>query len=85
MRGTKIYYEGLGDRDVIDLIKDYNLNFNRGNILKYIIRAGKKEDELQDLLKAKDYIEREIEHYREVRRKACETFLEAGGWTTNTT
>jgi hypothetical protein len=43
---------------------DYALNFNRGNILKYIARAGKKKDELGDLLKAKDYLEREIKILR---------------------
>lgn len=50
--------------DVIDICKAYNLNFNRGNIVKYACRAGKKGDELLDLLKIKDYIEREIEHFR---------------------
>jgi len=85
MRGTKTYYEGTGDYDIIDLIKDYELNFNRGNILKYIIRAGKKDDELQDLLKAKDYIEREIDFIRKKRQAASDYLLEAGGWVTNNT
>lgn len=35
-------------------------NFNRGNALKYILRAGKKGAELEDLQKARWYIEREI-------------------------
>tara|TARA_R110000803_G_scaffold60330_1_gene119489 strand:+ start:2614 stop:2814 length:201 start_codon:yes stop_codon:yes gene_type:complete len=60
MRGTQTHYENGKDYDVIDVIKDYDLNFNKGNVLKYVIRAGKKQDELLDLLKAKDYIEREI-------------------------
>lgn len=53
--------------DVIDICKILSLNFNRGNILKYISRAGKKENEseLKDLLKAKDYLEREIKHIKE--------------------
>jgi hypothetical protein len=59
-----IHYKNNKDYDVIDIAKDYNLNFNRGNVLKYIIRAGRKDDELQDLLKAKDYLEREISHLR---------------------
>ena len=62
-----IHYKNTKDYDVIDIAKDYNLNFNRGNICKYIIRAGKKDDELLDLLKAKDYLEREIEFIRENR------------------
>tara|TARA_R100000951_G_scaffold15779_1_gene12435 strand:- start:13129 stop:13332 length:204 start_codon:yes stop_codon:yes gene_type:complete len=64
MRGTQPHYENGKDYDVIDIINDYQLNFSRGNILKYIIRAGKKRDELQDLLKAKDYLEREIQLIR---------------------
>jgi len=59
-----IHYKNNKDYDVIDIAKDYNLNFNRGNVMKYIIRAGRKDDELQDLLKAKDYLEREISHLR---------------------
>jgi len=50
--------------DVIDFCKLYDLNFNRGNIVKYVSRAGKKDCELTDLLKAKDYICREIKHLK---------------------
>ena len=64
-RSTQIHYDNGKDYDVIDVINDFNLNFSRGNILKYICRAGKKKDELQDLLKAKDYLEREIERIRD--------------------
>jgi hypothetical protein len=46
--------------DVIDISKHYGLNFNRGNVVKYICRAGKKDNELQDLKKALDYLQREI-------------------------
>jgi len=56
------YYKNEQHYDVIDICTDYNLNFNRGNILKYIVRAGKKDDELQDLHKALDYLLREVEH-----------------------
>jgi hypothetical protein len=48
----------------IKIIEHYNLNFNLGNIVKYTLRAGKKEDLLQDLQKAKWYIEREIERLK---------------------
>lgn len=61
MRATQIHYENGKGYDVIDFITDYGLNFNRGNIIKYVARAGKKADELSDLRKALDYINREIE------------------------
>jgi hypothetical protein len=61
MRATQIHYENGKGYDVIDFITDYGLNFNRGNVIKYIARAGKKSDDLSDLRKALDYINREIE------------------------
>ena len=48
MRATYLHYENGKGYDVIDFIKDYELNFNRGNIIKYICRSGKKDDELKD-------------------------------------
>jgi hypothetical protein len=36
------------------------MNFNLGNTVKYISRAGKKDDVLQDLKKARWYLDREI-------------------------
>ncbi len=54
--------------DVIDFCKMYNLNFNRGNIVKYVCRAGKKDDEIQDLKKALDYLQRELKHLENDRK-----------------
>lgn len=84
MRGNAIHYESTGDYDVIDFVQDYKLNFNRGNVVKYIARAGKKDDELQDLLKAKDYIEREIQYVRDLRNKQVQDFREPK-WYENST
>ncbi len=58
-----------GKIEVADFIKDQNLNFDRGNAVKYICRAGDKEDPamtlaektVQDLEKAIWYIKHEIE------------------------
>lgn len=44
-----------------------HMNFCRGNAIKYIWRAGDKDDELQDLRKAKWYLEREIARLEAVR------------------
>jgi len=59
---TPDHYKTSNDFDVIDVAKSYDLNFNKGNIIKYVCRAGKKDDELRDLLKAMDYIQREINY-----------------------
>lgn len=64
--GTPGYYKSSDSNlDVIDIIKIFNLNFNMGNVFKYIARSGKKTfDGIQDLEKAKDYIEREIKYLK---------------------
>lgn len=51
-----------GKIEVIDFIEDKKLNFHRGNAVKYIARAGKKDKskEVEDLKKARWYIDREI-------------------------
>ena len=49
--------------DIREVIEDFNLNFNLGNVLKYVTRAGKKPGttRLQDLRKARLSLDREIE------------------------
>ena len=51
-----------GQIQVWDFISDQNLDFLTGNVVKYVCRAGLKdyESELDDLLKAKAYIEKKI-------------------------
>lgn len=44
----------------IDVIKEWNLNFNLGNVVKYIARHGKKGSALDDLIKARNYLNHEI-------------------------
>lgn len=49
--------------EVIDIIEDFDLNFRKGNALKYLLRAGHKDDYFQDLKKAIWYLNREIDAY----------------------
>lgn len=55
------YYQigdtGLEAADVIDAL---DLNFNLGNVMKYLVRAGRKDASLADLRKARSYLAREI-------------------------
>ena len=51
----------------IDVIHDWELNFNLGNTVKYISRAGRKDDIVQDLEKAKFYLDAEIEYIKKER------------------
>ncbi len=56
-----------GKIEVIDYIEDKKLGFCLGNAVKYISRAGKKDPskEIEDLKKAKWYIERRIKELEE--------------------
>jgi len=49
-----------GGIEKIDFIEAKQLGFNLGNAVKYISRAGKKNDALEDLKKARWYLNREI-------------------------
>ena len=51
-----------------DVIRDWKLNFNLGSVVKYIARAGRKDDIIQDLKKAKQFLEFEIEALEEERK-----------------
>ena len=45
----------------IAVIEDWELNYRLGNAVKYISRAGRKQDALEDLKKARWYLDREID------------------------
>tara|TARA_R110000803_G_scaffold105722_1_gene173918 strand:+ start:1755 stop:2006 length:252 start_codon:yes stop_codon:yes gene_type:complete len=62
------HYKATDQLEVIDIIEMFDLNFARGNVVKYVLRAGKKDEEgyssdakeLEDLNKAIWYLQREI-------------------------
>lgn len=49
-----------GKIETIDFIEDKKLGFCLGNVVKYVTRAGHKLDALEDLKKARWYLDREI-------------------------
>ena len=56
----------FGKIEVLDAIEDWGLDYHRGNILKYLVRAGKKGDKLiEDLRKARFYLDRYIRLHQE--------------------
>ena len=44
-----------------DVIRDWGLNFNLGSAVKYLARAGRKADTVEDLKKAQEFIQFEID------------------------
>ena len=55
------YYQ-RGNIEVWDFIRDQSLNYHLGNVIKYVCRAGYKDNDLKDLRKAAHYLLNEIEN-----------------------
>lgn len=51
-----------GPIEVIDIIEGFQLGYHLGNVVKYVLRADKKGERLQDLKKARWYLSRVIEN-----------------------
>lgn len=61
------YYGGKDNPyEVVKVINALGLNFELGNTLKYIARFKKKGNPLQDLKKAKEYLEMEIKKWEKL-------------------
>lgn len=54
------HYQTSSGIEVIDVIEAFGLGFHLGNVVKYILRCGKKDADIQELKKARWYLEREI-------------------------
>jgi hypothetical protein len=52
--------------EAIKVIEAWEVGFNLGNTLKYISRAGKKDNIIQDLEKALFYLDREIQNRKKL-------------------
>lgn len=51
----------MGKFEAMDVIEDWKLDFHLGNTIKYIVRSKYTNNEIEDLKKAKCYLERKIE------------------------
>lgn len=58
------HYKSKGGIESIDVIESFELGFNLGNVVKYILRADKKGNKKQDLEKAQWYLNREVEKWK---------------------
>lgn len=70
------YNQNKNGIEVIDIIEGqgWGVGFNRGNSLKYLMRAGHKDPdkEIEDLEKAEWYLKREIDRLRALKREVSE-------------
>lgn len=62
-----------GGVEVIDVIESFGLGFHLGNAVKYVLRAGRKGDTVEDLKKARWYIDREINRLETARLLGAST------------
>lgn len=65
------YTKHLSGIECIEITR--RMNFNKGNAIKYIWRAEDKGNEIQDLQKAKWYIEDEIKRLNNIPLSAINT------------
>ena len=54
-----------GKIEVIDAIEEWKMGFHDGNVIKYVARHKFKKRPLEDLKKAKWYLERLIQQYEQ--------------------
>lgn len=58
------HYQTPNGLEAVDVIEAFfHDNFHLGNVFKYIARAGRKGDYVEDLEKAKWYLQREIDRH----------------------
>jgi len=69
------HYNQILGIECIDVVE--NFNFNVGNAIKYLWRAGLKHSAIEDLEKAAWYCQREISRIKNASNTAC-TRLETG-------
>ncbi len=58
-----------GSIEVIDAIEDWQLDFNAGNVIKYIARHKHKGKPLEDLRKAQWYLQRLISNTEKAQKQ----------------
>jgi len=56
--------------EAIKVIEAWELGFCLGNTIKYISRAGKKDDTVQELEKALWYLKREIKNIKDGKKNS---------------
>lgn len=68
------HYGGDTVYEVIKVIEAWGIGFHLGNTIKYIFRAGKKtQNPIEDLKKARWYLDREIQNLEKENEENSKT------------
>jgi hypothetical protein len=71
MVNNPLHYGGADNPyEAIKVIEAWELDFHLGNTVKYISRAGKKDDTIQELEKALWYLKREIKNLKDGKKSS---------------
>ena len=74
------HYQTSAGLEAVDVIEAFfHDNFHLGNAFKYLARAGKKGDYVEDLRKSVWYINREIDRHANADERLDEAAKEMGG------
>ena len=57
----------MGGIETIDFVEAKSLNYNLGNVVKYITRADYKGNKIEDLKKAQWYLNREVSNLEKLK------------------
>jgi hypothetical protein len=66
--------------EAIKVIDAWELDFYLGNVLKYICRSGKKGSHVEDLKKARWYLDKKISKMEQSDAKKVDTHRDANGF-----
>lgn len=66
------HYTAGRQHEPLDVVEDWCLDFHLGNVVKYIARAGRKDNMVQDLEKAMFYLTRKINIEKEEEKRGNE-------------
>lgn len=64
MSHTNPEHYQVGNIEPIDVIEDWELGFHLGNVVKYVARYRHRGTPIQDLEKARWYLDRKIERIK---------------------
>lgn len=65
-------YKGI---KAIDIIHDFELDHCKASALEYILRSGKKDDEVQDLTKAINHLKMQIEFIESTKEETFNSII----------
>ena len=68
-------YYNRGSIEVWDFIRDQRLNYHLGNAIKYVCRAGHKDDAVADLNKAIHYLTNERDYLLKESKRVSQGIL----------